>query len=95
MQILAVLRRRTEAFSQEQFAALLDVEAEALRSLYASGVVRAAWSREDVLGACLMFEAETVEAAHEALASLPLFAAGMLEHQLIPLRGYRGFGPRG
>jgi muconolactone delta-isomerase len=93
MQILAVLRRRVEAFSQDQFTALLDVEAEAARVLYASGVLRAAWSREDVAGACLMFEAENVEAAHEAVATLPLYAAGMLEAQLIPLRGYRGFGP--
>ena len=95
MQILAVLRRRVEAFSGEEFGALLDAEAEAARALYANGVLRAAWSREDVAGACLMFEVESVEAAHEALGTLPLYAAGMLESQLIPLRGYRGFGPRG
>jgi muconolactone delta-isomerase len=95
MQILAVCRRRTESFSQEQFAALLEAEAEAARALYAAGTLRFAWSREDVLGACLLLEVADVEAAAAALQQLPLYANGMLEAQIIPLRGYRGFGPRG
>lgn len=95
MQILAVIRRRTEAFSEEQFAALLEPEAEMLRTLYAEGIVRSAWSRADVLGACLMIERESLEDAQAAFTRLPLAAAGMLEVQWVPLRGYRGFGPRG
>ncbi len=94
MQILAVLRRRTEAFTDTQFAALLDDEAEALRRLYAEGIVRSAWSRDDVPGACLMMEAESVESARSELQRLPLVAKTMIDAQLIPLRGYRGFGPR-
>jgi muconolactone delta-isomerase len=94
MQILAICRRRTESFSQEQFAALLDEEAEAVRSLYAQGTIRAAWTREDVLGACLMLEAADVEAATTVMDSLPLYSRDMLEVQFLPLRGYRGFGPR-
>jgi hypothetical protein len=95
VQILAVIRRRTEAFSEEQFAALLDPEAEMLRTLYHEGIVRSAWSRSDVLGACLMMEHDSVEDAQATFMRLPLAAAGMLEVQFIPLRGYRGFGPRG
>jgi hypothetical protein len=94
MQILAVCRRRTESFTPEQFAALLDEEAEGVRSLYALGVVRAAWTREDVLGACLLLETEDVEAARTACAALPLYAREMLDVQFIPMRGYRGFGQR-
>jgi hypothetical protein len=94
MQILAVCRRRTESFTPEQFAAWLDEEAEGVRSLYAVGVVRAAWTREDVLGACLLLEAEDVEAAAAAFAALPLYSRDMLDVQFIPVRGYRGFGPR-
>ena len=94
MQILAICRRRTESFTQEQFAALLDDEAEGVRVLYAQGTVRAAWTREDVLGAILMLEAESVEAATAAMSALPLWSRGMLEVQFVPLRGYRGFGPR-
>jgi hypothetical protein len=94
MQILAVCRRRTESFTPEQFAALLDDEAEGVRSLYAIGTVRAAWSREDVLGACLLLEAQDVEAARAALCALPLYSREMLDVEFIPMRGYRGFGPR-
>jgi hypothetical protein len=65
-----------------------------VRSLYAQGIVRAAWTREDVLGACLLLETQSVESAGAAMSSLPLNAKGMLEVQFIPLRGYRGFGPR-
>ncbi len=94
MQILAVLRRRTEAFTDAQFAPLLDDEAEALRRLYAEGIVRSAWSRDDVPGACLLLESDSPEHARAALERLPLFAAQMLEAQIVPLKGYRGFGPR-
>lgn len=95
MQILAIIRRRTEAFTEAQFAQLLEPEAEVLRTMYAEGIVRSAWSREDVLGACLLLEAASLEAGKAAFARLPLAAAGMLEAQFVPLRGYRGFGPRG
>ena len=95
MQVLAVVRRRTEAFPESAFAELLDAEAEAVRVLYGKGIVRAAWTRDDVPGACLLLEAESVEAAREAMNSAPLFAKNMIEGDFIPIRGYRGFGPRG
>lgn len=95
MQFLAVLRRKTESFSDEQFAPLLEPEAQAVRDLYIKGVVRAIWSREDTLGAVSLLEAESPEHAQQIVQSFPLAQAGMLELQsLIPLRGYRGFGPR-
>jgi muconolactone delta-isomerase len=94
MQFLAVVRRLTESFAQSAFDALLDEEAEGVRRLYAEGVVRSAWSREDVLGACLLLEADSREHAESALMTLPLFLRNMVEYQIIPVRGYRGFGPR-
>ncbi|HET9028816.1 MAG TPA: muconolactone Delta-isomerase family protein [Candidatus Aquilonibacter sp.] len=94
MQFLAVVRRLTESFSQADFDALLDDEAEGVRRLYAQGVVREAWSRDDVLGACLVMEADSREHAESELMTLPLFVHKMVDYQLIPLRGYRGFGPR-
>ena len=94
MQFLALLRRRTEAFEPSAFDALLDEEAEAVRRLYADGIVRFAWSRDDVLGGCLLLEADSREHAESALLALPLVKRTMAELQLIPLRGYRGFGPR-
>lgn len=93
MQVLAVLRRRIEAFPESDFFALLDDEAEVLRHLYAETIVRHAWSRDDAPGAVLMLEAADPQAARSELERLPLVAREMVDLTLIPLRGYRGFGP--
>ena len=93
MQFLAIMRRRTEAFSEEEFAQRLDAEALRVQELYAEGFIRAAWSRNDVLGACLLLEGDASADVEAKLKTLPLHAAGMLDAQIIPLRGYRGFCP--
>lgn len=96
MQFLAIMRRRTEAFSSQEFEKYLEDEAEAVRSMYIAGTVRAVWSRDDALGAALLLETDSLEDAEKLLASLPLAQRNMLDREkLIPLRGYRGFGPRG
>jgi muconolactone delta-isomerase len=95
MQFLSIVRRRTEKFSDEDFAPMLEPEAEAVRTLYAQGIVRAIWSREDTPGAVTLIEADSPDRAREVVASYPLMQKGMLELEaLIPLKGYRGFGPR-
>ena len=94
MQFMAVVRRRTESFTDEQFAEVLGPEAERIRELYRDGIVRAIYSRGDVLGAVLLLEAPDEATAHGALATVPLNALGMLEiQQFIPLKPYRGFAP--
>jgi len=93
MEFLAVCRRRTETFSDAEFAPRLDTEALRLRELYAEGVVRSAWSREAVPGACLLAESASLDEAQSKLVTLPLVALVMLEANIIPLRGYRGFCP--
>lgn len=95
MQFMAVVRRRTESFTDEQFAPMLEPEAEAVRDLYARGLVRSIWSREDKLGAVTLLEADSLDHARAIVESYPMMLCGMLELEaLIPLRGYRGFGPR-
>lgn len=95
MQVVAIVRRRTESYSDEQFAPVLEPEVQAIRTLYAQGVVRGVWSREDALGAVVMLEADSLDRAEAIVAAFPLVERGMAEVQmLIPLRGYRGFGPR-
>ena len=90
---MAVVRRLTERFSEEEFAQLLDAEAQRVSELYAEGVIRTIWSRRDVLGAVIIFESEVEAAARAAFSTLPLAQRGMLEAQFIPLRAYRGFCP--
>lgn len=95
VQIFAIVRRKTEAFSDEEFAPLLEPEAQAVRALYAQGTVRSIWSREDALGAVVLLETESLDRAREIVDTFPLMQRSMLVlEQLIPLKGYRGFGPR-
>jgi muconolactone delta-isomerase len=96
MQFMAVMRRLTETFSQDEFDKYLEAEAEAVRNMYIEGTIRAIWSRGDSLGAVLLLEADSSDHAKQLIASLPLMRQNMLDFEkLIPLRGYRGFGPRG
>jgi muconolactone delta-isomerase len=95
MQFITLSRRRSEAFSDAEFASLAEAEMQRVRSLYAEGVVRQIWQRGDMPGACMLFEAASEEEVRAALATLPLMQAGMLELLwVIPIKPYRGFGPR-
>jgi uncharacterized protein YciI len=91
MQFLSISRRRTELFGPEEFDKRLDAEAQRVRELYGEGTVRIIWSRGDVPGAVMLLEADSLEDAQSAVGSLPLAQAGMLEVQIIPLKGYRAF----
>ena len=96
MHFLVVSKRKLDTFSAEDFTSeLLEAEAQRVRELYASGVLRQIWRRGDVPGAILLFEAANVEEVREAAASLPLAARGMLEIIVeAPLVPYPGLGPR-
>jgi uncharacterized protein YciI len=91
-QFIALVARKT--VSEEQLAPLLEPEAERVRELYAAGTFRAVWGRKDIPGAVILIEAETSEAAQDALASLPFVVKGIVDSTLVPLGPYRGFMPR-
>lgn len=94
-QFIALIARNYEGFTEDDFAPLLEPEAERARELYAAGTFRQMWGRSDVKGAVVLIEADSQEAAQATLATLPLAQRGMLDVTLVPLTGYRGFGPRG
>ena len=94
MQFFAITRRKTESFSEADFAAVLDAEAHRAATLYAEGVFRSLHTRGDVPGAVIGIEALDREAAQAALDSLPLAKLGMMEVQLVPVLPYRGFVPK-
>lgn len=95
MQFLSISRRRTDAFPPEAFTAeLLAGEGQRVKELYAAGVVRQIWKRADIGGAAILWEAASEAEAREAVESLPLLKAGMLEIvAFVPLEPYAGFGP--
>jgi muconolactone delta-isomerase len=95
MQFLTLSRRRTDAFPPEAFSPeLIAAEAQRVRQLYAAGILRQVWKRGDMPGAAIIWEAAAKAEVREAVDSLPIFKAGMLELTcLLPLEPYGGFGP--
>ena len=95
MQFLSVSRRRTDQFPPEAFAPELTArEGQRVKELYASDLLRQIWMRGDIPGAAILWEAPSEAEVRAALASLPIFQAGMLEILLVvPLEPYPGFGP--
>ncbi len=95
MQYLSLSRRRTDAFPPEAFTPELGArEAQRVKELYAAGLLRQVWKRADTAGAAILWEAVSEAAVRDALASLPIAQAGMLEIvALVPLEPYPGFGP--
>jgi muconolactone delta-isomerase len=95
MQFISISRRRTDAFPPEAFTAeLVGGEATRVKELYVAGNLRQIWKRADTPGACILWEAGSVEEVRATLETFPLFQAGMLEIvTLVPLEPYAGFGP--
>ena len=57
-------------------------------------MLRQVWKRGDTPGACLLWEAASIDEVKTALATLPLYRAGLLELvTLLTLQPYPGFGP--
>jgi muconolactone delta-isomerase len=95
MQFFSISRRRVDEFPAEAFSPeLLGAEFQRVKELYAAGILRQIWSRGDLPGAVLLWEAASEDEVRAAIGSLPIFKAGMLELvALVPLKPYPGFGP--
>jgi muconolactone delta-isomerase len=93
MQFLSVSRRRVDQFPPEAFTpALAAQEAGRVKALYASGLLRQVWKRADTPGAAILWEAASEAVVRAAIASLPIYQAGMLEIEaVVPLEPYPGF----
>jgi muconolactone delta-isomerase len=93
MQFISLSRRRTTEFPPEAFTPdLVAREGQRVRQLYATGILRQIWKRGDTPGAVILWEANSEADVLAALASLPIYQAGMLEIQsLVPLEPYPGF----
>ncbi|MGA9670844.1 MAG: muconolactone Delta-isomerase family protein [Terracidiphilus sp.] len=93
MQFLSLSRRRTEQFPPEAFTPELAArEGQRVKTLYASGLLRQVWKRGDIPGAAILWEAATEAEVRSAIATLPIFQAGMLEIDVVaPLEPYPGF----
>ena len=91
MQFLAVLKGRSDRFTEADFAAHRSQERAQARTLYAQGFIRQIWHRGDGGGACIVFEADSEEHVNALLNTLPFVKAGMLDVMIVPLKPYSGF----
>ena len=93
MQFMSISRRRTDAFPPEAFTPELGLrEAQRVKALYFTGILRQVWKRADTPGAAILWEAASEAEVRAAIDSLPIFEAGMLELvALVPLEPYPGF----
>ena len=96
MQFLTISQRSGGA-SDEACAALREEESCRARTLYLScrartlyleGHIRHIWHRDDVSGACLLWEADSEDQVREMLHTLPFVRASLLEVTVIPLKPY-------
>lgn len=95
MQFLSLSRRRTAEFPPEAFTPeLVAGEGNRVKELYVAGTIRQIWRRGDMAGAAIVWEAGSEAEVREALGTLPLAMAGLLEIVVVvPLEPYAGFGP--
>lgn len=75
----------------EEFAPHLKAETLRVLELQQQDILREIYFRADKHEAVLILECEGVDAARQALGSLPLVKAGLIDFELIPLRPYPGF----
>lgn len=88
MRILAIERVIPGASADELTPELAMAQAKRAWELHEAGTVRELYHRADEGAAVLVLECDTLDEATEALASLPLVAAGLVEFEILPLRAY-------
>ena len=85
-----VVATRNQDRPAEDFAPLMDPEADYALKLYKEGFVREIYSRTDGKGALLVVESENEEKALDKLSNLPLVKAGLLSFETYGTTAYRG-----
>src|SRR5436305_10155670 len=90
MKIL-VLPKPIEGVSREALLQHAAAEIQAVWELYAQGICREFYTRANEPGrVVLMFESASVEAAKEALATIPFAQLHLIDFDLIPLAPFTG-----
>src|SRR5579864_5214710 len=90
MKIL-VLPKPIEGVPREELLQHAAAEIQAVWELYAQGICREFYTRANEPGrVVMMFECVTVEAAKEALATLPFARLHLIDFDLIPLAPFKG-----
>jgi muconolactone delta-isomerase len=90
MKVLA-LEKELSHPTPEAYQPFLLQEAARVWELQQAGVIREAYFQAGQYTAVLVVECEDASAAREALQTLPLVKAGLIDFEIIPLVAYSGF----
>lgn len=90
MKILA-LEQELPGATAEQFRRYAKDEARQVWALVKAGVIRESYFRVNRNEAVLVLECPSVEAAREALSTLPFVQNRLITFELIALKAYSGF----
>ena len=90
MKIFAISKNQPGA-TPEQLRPHFVAESKAAWDLYASGAIREIYLRTDRPGAVIVLEADSVEAARQTLATLPLMQAGLIDFDYLPVGPFSSF----
>lgn len=77
--------------SHEDIAKHASAEIRTVWKLYEQGICREFYTRLDKPGVVLILECASMEAAQEALGTLPFAQLHLIDFDLIPLAPYRSF----
>jgi hypothetical protein len=90
------LPKPIEGVSREELLSHAAAEIHAVWELYTQGICREFYTRANEPGrVVLMFESASIEAAKEALATLPFAQLHLIDFDLIPLAPFRYLIMRG
>ncbi len=74
-----------------QFAPHLKPESARVWELYQQGIIREIYFNEDHRRAVLILECADAKEARKVISTLPLYKAGLIDFEIIPLVPYNGF----
>lgn len=96
MQVMVLVSRNASGtFTDDTFTQWMAREQHRASTLYMEGHLRQIWLRDDVAGACILFEVDSADTARTLTESLPMMQQGMLQlDAIVPLKPYVGFAPR-
>ncbi|MGN6648687.1 superoxide dismutase [Trinickia sp.] len=77
--------------SPEKYQPHMKDETRHAWKLYTSGAIRDIYFRQDRPGVAIIAEADSIDAARQALREFPLAKAGLIDWDVIPLGAFKGW----
>lgn len=90
MQVLVIARVKP-GIPMEQVLPFVSPEAVQAWEFYAAEQIRQMYYIADMSGAVMLWEGESVESVTKEAQKLPMYEAGVLDLEILPLKPYTGY----